>query len=133
MQTSINAVSVVNQCTGDSVHLIDTVNTVLRASYSNDTAIVKIYYDTVRANGISTIGTLSNGVRIFPNPFVNGINITGLPLNSQVELYDDAGSLIFSQQCGGDCFLERGSISPGVYLLKIRDSENVYTVKVSAQ
>ena len=62
-------------------------------------------------------------VDVFPNPFVDKLNINLLNpdgLTVDVEIYDVSGRKVFQKSDNGQAFkIERGSLRPGTYILKV--------------
>ena len=61
---------------------------------------------------------------VYPNPASDQLTVEGSE-NYQVELYDLSGQLLMRhRQLKGRVHLEVGSLRPGMYLMRIRDSKN---------
>ncbi len=70
--------------------------------------------------------------RIFPNPATNYITITTLTnTNSNVEIYNNAGQLVSSQQTDNqNNKINISNLSIGVYTVKIIQDNNIYVQKI---
>jgi hypothetical protein len=81
-----------------------------------------------------TENTEVSGVRIFPNPSSNDINISVLGSNSiqRVELYDLTGRMV--KQVVGlnahDYTVQREGLAPGLYITKVQLAKGVITKKI---
>jgi subtilisin family serine protease len=71
---------------------------------------------------------------VFPNPFNDKFQINGLTGNiNTIELFDITGRLMYSIQTEkNECFIPRGNMPGGMYILKISNEKRNYSAKILA-
>lgn len=92
------------------------------------------------STGIDDKPNMSNEINIFPNPVSgNEVSIKFDDINSKIvycELFNSAGSLqdrYIVENASHTIKIDLGNGTPGLYLLKVHTTENVYTAKIIKQ
>jgi len=88
-----------------------------------------ITYTISACTGIENVS--GNGLQayVYPNPFSNGINLSGI--NGRVELYNALGQLILQTETNGNDTLNTTELPKGAYVLKAYiNSDDVRTIKL---
>ncbi|MCD6017539.1 MAG: hypothetical protein K0S53_660 [Bacteroidetes bacterium] len=77
--------------------------------------------------GIEEKFRTNDDILIYPNPFKNGVNLTGLKTKSYLEVFDASGRIIFVKTMSpNEKFLPLNITIPGIYLLRISNGEGNY-------
>lgn len=76
--------------------------------------------------------TLPN-INIYPNPSKDWIKIDGLTELSNIQIFDVTGKLVLSQEYQVDDRIDISSLTTGMYILNIRNSEGVSSKKIIKQ
>jgi hypothetical protein len=72
-----------------------------------------------------------SAIRVFPNPSSRNFNITGLPLKSELRVFNTLGEEVISQKpCSSDTTIDLTDFPSGIYFVKIIDESTVYTEKI---
>jgi hypothetical protein len=120
----------VGRCLGDTQMVVDTSTILLSQKFTRDSTVASVHYDTLVPTGI--VGMVPENIKLYPNPFVNGINVQNLPPVCLVEVYDATGTLVYREECGGRCFIPRNSLAQGVYTINITSGGDRQRYKVVA-
>ena len=72
-------------------------------------------------------------INIYPNPSKDWIKIDGLKESSDVQIFDITGKLILQQEYQIDDRIDISSLTTGMYILNIRNSEGVSSKKIIKQ
>ena len=98
-----------------------------KVSFTEDEdCITTIDPDTDPVLGIGD-HTNSPKVIILPNPTAESFEITGLDKIPQVVVYSSTGSMVLSKRSN---LINVANLLPGVYLVRIQQSQQVYTRKL---
>jgi len=75
------------------------------------------------------------GIKLFPNPVKNILNIVTTTETATVKIYDVNGRLVKQQQIGGRIVqqIPVGYLKNGLYFLKIENGTNITTKKIVVQ
>jgi hypothetical protein len=110
-----------------------------------DTSLSVGFLDTIRDNDTSCFFIILNGIddvaindisklnplRIYPNPSQNYINLTIPEITFSIQIYNLLGQSvqqqnISSSKIGEDLAIDIRSLTPGIYILKLRSSNKTY-------
>lgn len=82
-------------------------------------------------NSVNLADTQREEVRtvIFPNPGVTDFQITGIPHQASIEIFDPSGRSIHHGQPGTSARIVPHTSAPGVYLIRISDGESRRTLR----
>jgi len=70
-------------------------------------------------------------VRSFPNPCMHELNISSANELEQIWIIDDTGRIIMEEKTNGNhCVLQTGSLSRGLYIVRIQHSKGVHYLKI---
>lgn len=61
--------------------------------------------------------------RVYPNPFLNEINVVGAQPNSSIDIYDLKGNLVYSKQKLSNTKINLAHIQSGCYVLRLTSPE----------
>lgn len=100
------------------------INTLVSAG-SRDGYFVKYAFPTTSVHNMSSADLL-----IYPNPFVNQINISDNFKQTQLILTDVLGNIIYKAIISAQTKINTELLSPGIYFLTIASGENVSTRKL---
>ena len=100
------------------------INTLVSAG-SRDGYFVKYAFPTTSVHSMSSADLL-----IYPNPFVNQINISDNFKQTQLILTDVLGNIIYKAIISAQTKINTELLSPGIYFLTIASGENVSTRKL---
>lgn len=100
------------------------INTLVSAG-SRDGYFVKYAFPTTSVHNMSSADLL-----IYPNPFVNQINISDNFKQTQLILIDVLGNIIYKAIISAQTKINTELLSPGIYFLTIASGENVSTRKL---
>jgi hypothetical protein len=110
-----------------------TIKYACKFAFSGGMSVTK-YVSYVVGRNCGTVGTESLSVskaQIFPNPVLNELNITNIDSNSEIEIYDLNGKLLIGKIAASDReTIDLSSLSRGIYIVKIRDTNSVSTSKI---
>ncbi len=120
-------------CFGDTVSVTDTNTVIVNTTYTFDSTLASVTYDTIITTPVQNIEPLNNSVKIYPNPFTNGFSIEIFNQPTDVEVYNETGVLMLRFKCETGCFVKRNYWPPGLYTLKITRGEVVTHQKLVAQ
>jgi len=73
-----------------------------------------------------------NGITLYPNPVINDLFIvTNGTKDLKVEIYSIAGALVYAENISGEnVSVNLGSLSSGLYIIKVNDGQTVITKQV---
>lgn len=92
----------------------------------NLTIIEGAVIDIKSSNYTGMPESAEEGIRIYPNPVKNQFTVSGLKRGGTIILYDLSGRMVNQWECyENSASFVIGSVSPGIYLLKITDSNNL--------
>ncbi|HQO87898.1 MAG TPA: T9SS type A sorting domain-containing protein, partial [Bacteroidia bacterium] len=100
------------------------INTLVSAG-SRDGYFAKYAFPTTSVHSMSSADLL-----IYPNPFVNQINISDNFKQTQLILTDVLGNIIYKAIISAQTKINTELLSPGIYFLTIASGENVSTRKL---
>ncbi len=92
---------------------------------SRDGYFAKYAFPTTSVHSMSSADLL-----IYPNPFVNQINISGNFNQTQLSLTDVLGNVIYKAIINAQTTVITEHLSPGIYFLTLASGENVSTRKL---
>ena len=73
--------------------------------------------------------TFSDEISVFPNPVRDRLNIV-LNVASDLQIVDISGKTMFSYiGCSENCSIDVSELTPGVYFCRVKNNDNVQTVK----
>jgi hypothetical protein len=85
----------------------------------NDTLIARYIFDHTLGSFAATHGP---GVTIYPNPFSDSLQISGLQAKSEVVVYNSGGSLVKGAFVSSDHGrIDLSDLPSGLYYLRIKD------------
>jgi hypothetical protein len=90
-------------------------------------------YEFVQSTAISELKNAENGLKIYPNPFQNELNIdinAAFPQNYRVDILNLSGQIVFTENKNADTKLKINNISAlsnGVYILKLTDESGNFS------
>lgn len=108
-------------------------NTVFGSSYTDWDQItwqpLNLPTNPIPAPGVSNIQNFANiNYKIYPNPFVNNINIVSQSLIDEIEIYDLKGKLVLSKKINSyNINLSLNEMLSGNYILKISSQDKVFS------
>jgi len=71
-----------------------------------------------------------DNAQIYPNPVLNILNIGNIASKSQIEIYNLNGKLLIERIAGSDHeTIDVSSLSTGMYIVKLRNSNSISTTK----
>jgi hypothetical protein len=79
------------------------------------------------------VETVLPNINIYPNPSKDWIKIDGLTESSNIQIFDITGKLILQQEYQVDDKIDISSLTTGMYILNIRNSEGVSSKKIIKQ
>jgi hypothetical protein len=79
------------------------------------------------------VETVLPNISIYPNPSKDWVKIDGLTELSDVQIFDITGKLVLSQEYQLDDRIDISSLTTGMYILNIRNSEGVSSKKIIKQ
>ncbi len=88
----------------------------------DDTYDEVYYYSQVQYNPVDD---RSDGIKIYPNPAINYIRITGIP-DGLVKIYNLSGQLIYQARLAND-LLNISHLKPGIYIIQISNNKTHFT------
>ena len=65
---------------------------------------------------------VANNINVFPNPFVNELNVSGISGN--VVIINTLGKVVYSSVVKENEAINTANLAKGVYFVKIKDSVN---------
>jgi len=91
--------------------------------------------DTLGSVGTKEVETENtSGLKIFPNPITNELNISGLGLNASVTIADVGGKVVLQKTeidaSGGAYTLDLSAIPSGFYFVVVRQGQTVQQKKI---
>lgn len=108
----------------------ESLNSMIQSYFNEDLSAYKCF------TGIEDVqGTFNDSVEVYPNPFTDKVKITfNRTVNCAINLYDLTGKEVFSvlEINTTSVAISRGSISDGVYILKIQGVNFFHTCKLLA-
>jgi hypothetical protein len=92
---------------------------------------VFLFTETDYNNIISGVSTVKeNAIRVYPNPVVNELNISGYAASSKIGIYNSLGQkLIEKTTTGSNAKINVAGLSKGVYFVKVNDGVSLKFVK----
>ena len=72
-------------------------------------------------------------INIYPNPSKDWIKIDGLTESSNIQIFDITGKLVLQQEYQVDDRIDISSLTTGMYILNIRNSQGVSSKKIIKQ
>lgn len=72
----------------------------------------------------------NNSIRIFPNPAVTELHISGISQETRIQLYDVLGKLIMETETESNLLLDTGKLGAGIYTLVTEDNKGRIYSKV---
>lgn len=112
-------------------------NGVYSVAVTNSLGCISDMSAPVNMTGVAIENQLYSNLKIYPMPVKNELIIgcNGLSLNDiKVTITDISGKIVFNEYIaslqGGDISLDVSKIIGGFYLLKLEDSENIFTTKI---
>ncbi|MCX7743507.1 MAG: T9SS type A sorting domain-containing protein [Flavobacteriales bacterium] len=73
---------------------------------------------------------ITSDVKVFPNPFFQTIHLEGIHQEAEICLYNIHGQLVLSQKYQQSPIIIPHTISQGLYMLKIKTSNEIYLKKI---
>jgi hypothetical protein len=110
-----------------------TISYACKFAFSGGMSVTK-YISYVVGKNCGTVGVenfTDNKALIFPNPVLNELNIANIDSNSEIEIYDLNGKLLIGRTAAsGRETIDVSSLSRGIYIVKIRNTNSVSTSKI---
>lgn len=95
-------------------------------------AVSLLFYSEVSAQNNKTVVTQKTELNFYPNPVVDGkifiTSTTGATTNKEVEIFDVLGKSVLKATVVRE--LSLSSLTPGVYLIKIKENDFTATRKL---
>ena len=93
---------------------------------------VEDYSLNVNVGSLSVSDDVTNSkVNIFPNPFIDVLNIEALSKVNSIEVYDNSGKLVSTQTLNAvKSKIDLGKLEAGVYILNIQTENETQSVKI---
>jgi hypothetical protein len=93
-----------------------------------------VSWDTVVVNawpvGVAPSGSPQGGVKVWPDPFTDQLQIEHSKIGSVIRIYDITGRLLYSiQPMQERCAIDTKNFSKGVYFIEIADTKGNRTVQ----
>ncbi len=81
---------------------------------------------------LSTIDILNNiSINIYPNPFSNNFTIENAPIESEINLYNSTGKLIYHTKLNNSKTVQTSQLRNGLYYMVIsKDNRMIYSEKI---
>jgi hypothetical protein len=113
-------------CRADTVFFMDTIN-IVSTFITSDSVYATVGSDTIINPGT---GNQTLKIKVYPNPFTSGVNIEGGDNTAIIRIYDQMGSLVLSQSCGGSCFISANNLPQGIYTTVVSCSGKIFRNKI---
>lgn len=117
--------------TGNTIVVSPTATTVYSVTgdsgpCSSQAAFVQYVQDCSSINSISA----ANGIfKVYPNPFLNQINVQA-PDNTKLQLFSSTGQLLITKQISNNEKLTTENLSPGIYFISLNNKGISQTLKI---
>jgi hypothetical protein len=89
--------------------------------------------NSVADNIVVLVKKVVANVTVYPNPFTDGFQISGLVGTGTLTLTNTRGKVSFKKVVTGNEYVSVGNLPKGTYILKIVTSSATYTIKVIKQ
>ncbi|MGZ4043977.1 MAG: GEVED domain-containing protein [Bacteroidia bacterium] len=108
-----------------------TFNTTYTISASNNTCITSMAYtqSVTICSGLDYLPASAANLSIHPNPFRNEFRVN-TSVKTQIKIYNMTGELLFDKVVDDNEVIYTESYIPGIYLLTIRESDYIRTIRI---
>jgi hypothetical protein len=85
--------------------------------------------------GISSINNSAGNIYVYPNPFRNQINISGLQVSDLITVFDMTGKSIirWTAKLSGNNIFNTSQLLPGIYIIRISDKNGIIKARLPMQ